>query len=406
MMLWKSLSLKVSLTKALFGRTMHLESVGSLVRLYDMNNVAWHQLWFECIATWATRNEDFVRALAQHGKIDPEAVSLARRLRCASCERARRPLPPRPTSLKTTGAFNDKVCLDFVFLHDSNGDKHNYLHILDPAGAYNVFVWIPSRQPGIVLDTFTMAWASWAGFPKAVWTDRDGGFEAEFAEGLKQAGTEQDAIAAEAHWQAGEVESYNRAFKYAANKLIDEKQFVGEEQMKMLGAMVSSAMNDRIRTCGASPNQWLFGRNPRAPDDLLSPDGKIEALRGLDADEQLRLRNYVRAQADIALAQYRTDEALRKAVLRQGRPTRLTYEPGELVAFWRQVKKKKGKILQPGWFKGTIVGPHKGEDRPGQSNYWVTSGGKLILVSREQLRPTYGTERWRIQDADLQGLFG
>ena len=112
----------------------------------------------------------------------------------------------------------------------------------------------------------------------------------------------------------------------------------------------------------------------------------------------------MRAQADAALSQFRIDDALRKAVLRQGRPTRLSYEPGELVAFWRHVKKKKGKILQPGWFRGTIVGPHKGDGSPGQSNYWVTSGGRLILVSKEQLRPTYGTERWRIQDADLENI--
>ena len=60
------------------------------------------------------------------------------------------------------------------------------------------------------------------------------------------------------------------------------------------------AMNDKVRTCGASPNQWLFGRNPRVPEDLLSPDGRLEALRGLDQDKQLRLRSYVRAQADAA----------------------------------------------------------------------------------------------------------
>ena len=350
------------------------------------------------------RNEDFVRALAQHGKVDPEAVALARRLRCASCERTKKPLPPRPTSLKAVGSFNDRVCLDFVFIHDANQVKHNFLHILDPAGGFNVFVWVPSRRPDVVFDAFTTSWASWAGYPRSAWMDQDGGFEAEFAEGLRQAGTEIDTSAAEAHWQNGQVESYNRAFRFVANKLIDERQFVGEEQMKMMGALVSASMNDKIRTCGASPNQWLFGKSPRMPEDILSPDGQLEALQGLDHDQQLRLRTFVRAQADVLLSQYRIDGALRKAVLRQGRPTRLSYEPGELVAFWRQIKKKKGKILQPGWFRGTIVGPHKGDNSPGQSNYWVTSGGRLILVSKEQLRPTYGTERWKIQEGELQQL--
>ena len=172
--------------------------------------------------------------------------------------------------------------------------------------------------------------------------------------------------------------------------------------MQLLGSLVGAAMNEKVRTCGASANQWLFGRNPRVAEDLLSPDGQLDALRGLDQDEELRLRTYIRSQADVLISQFKIDDALRKAVLRQGRPSRLTYEPGELVAFWRQVKKKKGKLLQPGWFRGTIVGPHKGDDS--QNNYWVTSGGKLILVSKEQLRPTFGTERWKIDEQALQGL--
>eukprot|EP00913_Durusdinium_trenchii_P008023 g7523.t1 len=196
--------------------------------------------------------------------------------------------------------------------------------------------------------------------------------------------------------------AFNRAFRYTANKIIDDKQLAGDIDMQLLGSLVGAAMNEKVRTCGASANQWLFGRNPRVAEDLLSPDGQLDALRGLDQDEELRLRTYIRSQADVLISQFKIDDALRKAVLRQGRPSRLTYEPGELVAFWRQVKKKKGKLLQPGWFRGTIVGPHKGDDS--QNNYWVTSGGKLILVSKEQLRPTFGTERWKIDEQALQGL--
>lgn len=350
------------------------------------------------------RNEDFVRALVQSDKIEAEAIALARRLRCATCERTRRPLPPSPTSLKAMGAFNDRLCLDFVFLHDIKGEKHNYLHILDPAGGFNVFAWIASRKPDDVFDTFTTVWASWAGYPRSLWTDRDGSFEAEFEEKMQRLNVEKDSTAAEAHWQAGEVEAYNRAFRYVAERLIDEHQFAGESSMKQLGAMVGAAMNDKVRTSGASANQWVFGKNPRMPEDLLSPDGKIDAIRGLDQDEQLRLRNYVRATADALLSQYRTDEALRAAVNRIGRPSRKNYEAGELVAFWRDVKRRKGKLLKPGWFRGTIVGPHKGTEEGSQSNYWVTSSGKLILVSKEQLRPTFGTERWAIQEDDLQGI--
>ena len=302
------------------------------------------------------------------------------------------------------GAFNDRVCLDFVYLHDIEGTKHSFLHILDPAGGFNVFTWVPSRDPEVIFEAFTTTWASWAGYPRSLWTDRDGAFEGDFEDKVQRLGIAKDSIPAEAHWQAGEIEAFNRAFRYVAEKIIDENQFAGELHMKMLAAMVGSAMNDKVRTCGASANQWVFGKNPRIPEDLLSPDGQIDAIRGLDQDEQLRIRNYVRSHADMLLAQFRTDEALRTAVHRIGRPTRQNYEAGELVAFWRNVKKKKGKILKPGWFRGIVIGPHKGTEAGNQSNYWITSGGRLILVSKEQLRPTFGTERWAIDEEALQQI--
>ena len=62
------------------------------------------------------------------------------------------------------------------------------------------------------------------------------------------------------------------------------------------------------------------------------------------------------------------------------------------MAFWRNIK-KKGKLLRPGWYRGTIIGPHKGTEEGNQNNYWVASNGKLILVSKEQLRPTYTAPR-------------
>ena len=348
------------------------------------------------------RNEDFVRALAQHGKVQPEAVLLARRLRCATCERTKKPSPPRPTSFKMTGSFNSRICMDFVYLKDANAETHIFLHVLEPNGAFNVFYPVNSRDPLEVFNAFSTVWASWAGYPQHLWVDKDGAFEGEFLDRMQRLGVDVDNPAAEAHWQAGEVETYNRAFRYVANKIIDEQQLAGKADMMMLAAEVGQSMNDKVRTSGASANQWVFGKNPQIPVDLLSPDGKIEALQGVSQDEELRRRTWARAAADAKLSEFRINEALRNAVLRLPRPPRTLYEPGELVAFWRNAKVRKGKRLPAGWHRATVIGPHKGDER--QNNYWVTSGGKCILVSKEQLRPAYGTELWRVQEEDLQGL--
>ena len=84
------------------------------------------------------------------------------------------------------------------------------------------------------------------------------------------------------------------------------------------------------------------------------------------------------------------------------RPPRHHYEAGDLVAFWRSAKMRKGKRVPPGWFRATVAGPHKGDES--QSNFWVTSGGRCILVSKEQLRPAFGTELWRVQEHDLEKI--
>ena len=350
------------------------------------------------------RKEDFVRALAQQDRLDPEVLVLARRLRCATCERTKRPLPPRPTSLKSTPAFNTKLSLDFVYLHDKDDTKFNYLHILDPAGGFNVFALVKSREPLDAFEAFVTSWANWAGFPDYMRLDRDGSFEGLFWEKLTDLGVELDYIPAEAHWQAGDVEAFNRVFRYTANKLIDEYEIRGEADMRALGASVAASLNDKVRMCGASANQWVFGKSPTVPGDLLDMDGKIAALHGLQRDEQLRLRNQVRGRADALISEYRINEALQRAVTRQGRPPRQRYEPGELIAYWRNIKKRKGKILQPGWFRGTVIGPQKGQEDGQQSNYWVSANGRCILVSMEQMRPAFGTELWPVGEEDLQWL--
>ena len=270
---------------------------------------------------------DLTRALVQEGNVETEAIELSRRLKCAVCERSRRPKIPRPTSFKVIGAFNSKLCMDFVHLPDIQGNQHQFLHILEPNGSFNVFYPSPTREPGAVWDLFTLLWASWAGYPKYLWVDKDGGFQAEFLERIRSMGTIVDNPPAEAHWQAGdsEVEAYNRAFKEVGKKLVDEMALEGDRDMKTLACAVAAALNDKVRSSGCSAYQWVFGRNPEIPEDVLSPDGKFEALQAMELDDELRKRAIIRAQADEKLSAYRLNEAVRTAILRKAHPIRESY---------------------------------------------------------------------------------
>lgn len=178
--------------------------------------------------------------------------------------------------------------------------------------------------------------------------------------------------------------------------------------MRTLACAVGAAMNDRIRSAGCSAYQWVFGKSPVLPQDILSPDGKFEALQAMELDDELKKRARTRALADEKLSAYRLNEAVRTAILRKSHPAKELYHPGELVAFWREAKYRQGKKGQKGkripasWYRGTIIGPHKGDSSVKQSNYWVASGGRCVLVAREQLRPAFGTELWPVHEHILQ----
>ncbi|CAE7586371.1 RE1 [Symbiodinium natans] len=347
------------------------------------------------------RAEDFTRALAQNYRVSPEAISLSRRLRCATCERTKRPHPPRPSSLKMTGPFNSRVCLDFVHLHDADKEGHWFLHIVEPNGSFNVFYPVESRNPEHVFETFCNIWASWAGWPDAILVDQDGGFGAYFAEQLVNVGTEIEHIAAEAHWQAGQVETFNRAFRYAAAKLIDEHHITGRLGMKMLASSVGASMNDRVRTSGCSANEWVFGKHPKVPVDLLSPDGKLQALQGMDADQELRLRQQIRASADAKLAEFSVNQSLSKAILRLEEFLDIRAEvpdgeagaPGEVIPFFDDNIEDAPNEL-PGLDAQAAAG--EGEHREGDGplpERYEHGTGSLCGSDRTQPSPTAREDR-------------
>ena len=76
-----------------------------------------------------------------------------------------------------------------------------------------------------------------------------------------------------------------------------------------------------VRQCGASPNQWTFGKDPHIPGDLLDVTASGGSLLNPTADEELQKRIAVRASADKALIEWRTSEAIRRSVPRANRGT-------------------------------------------------------------------------------------
>ena len=238
-------------------------------------------------------------------------------------------------------------------------------------------------------------WWSWAGLPTRIWCDRDGAFAGSFVQELERLGVEVEKIPAEAHWQAARIENANRTLKHIWTKIADEHQLAGTTGHLLTVTSGDTAYNSGVRQCGASPNQWTFGKDPQIPGDLLDITASGGSLMNPSADQELQKRIAVRASADKALIEWRTSEAIRRSVLRATRGTPESYEPGERVAFWRNQRVRKGKRIAPRYVVGNVLGQGRGD------NMWISSGGNCISVAKEQLRKAYGTELWIPEDDDI-----
>ena len=82
-------------------------------------------------------------------------------------------------------------------------------------------------------------------------------------------------------------------------------------------------------------------------------------------------------------------------------------QAGDRVAFWRQARRNRGGVgyAHAGYQMGTFS--HYDPGLAGRSqgkNVWVVSGGRLLLVSREQLRRAVGFEQWDPSAEDIAAL--
>ena len=92
-----------------------------------------------------------------------------------------------------------------------------------------------------------------------------------------------------------------------------------------------------IQNYGYTPHQFVVGKNPTVPGDLLNePLHVIPATAGL-LDSEIQEAQSVRASAREAVVELQDDRALRQALLARPRVSQ-DFRAGELVAYWRQQK--------------------------------------------------------------------
>ena len=89
-----------------------------------------------------------------------------------------------------------------------------------------------------------------------------------FSSILEKGGASFKLIAADAHWQLGKCEVHGGWFARVLDRILSEHSPSNREEWT---ECVSAAhcKNQLIQVYGMTPSQFVFGRNPRIPENLL-----------------------------------------------------------------------------------------------------------------------------------------
>ena len=151
---------------------------------------------------------------------------------------------------------------------------HMFLGILNEGTDLHVRPLLKDRSQEALWDTLRESWFTPFGPPEAFLLDKEGGLDSDFfGDKCSDLGVSVRMVPADAHFQAGKIESQNYALKRILRKTIDQSQCVGPQMMKVAAIFACQAKSSLVRRSGVSVHMHAFGREVRLPGALLSgPD--------------------------------------------------------------------------------------------------------------------------------------
>ena len=346
-------------------------------------------------------NSDLVRIL-KHGHASEQALQLARELQCPFCESHAKPHAALPSKPSQVVGFNNQIGIDVKHLPGwKPNQKIRALNIVDTASSFQrVIPFFESETSSLLWKLVQDHWLSWAGPPKEIMLDPKATNLGEpLVIPLEKLGVHVRPIAAEAHYQLGKVESHGGWFERVLKKVLDEHSPSTKEEW-LECVIQAHVKNQMIQNHGVTPCQYIFGRNPDIPSDLLSEPQSIIATTAATHDEALAKSQAIRTSARKAVLELQDNRTLRVALLARPR-TSLEYPPGSLVAYWRNQKWVQGKLIQGGQWHGTaVVIGNVGR------NIVIAHRKHVLRVAPEQLRPATSEEKQLLgtPQGDLLGI--
>ena len=345
-------------------------------------------------------NSALVRVL-KNGGANQQALDLARDFTCPVCETQKKPSPAHPAQTHRVTEFNKRVGLDVKYLPGwLPNQKFPALNVVDYASSFQMVIPLPEKRETAesLRRAFQERWVSWAGQPAELVLDpAQTNLSDAFTVPQELAGSIVHSTAAEAHWQLGKVEVHGGWFARVLAKVLED--CTPNTYERWLECVVGAhSKNELIQVYGMTPAQFVFGRNPRVPQDLLNePLDLIPATASL-YEESIARTVAVRQAARKAVLELQDDKALRASLA--ARPRKLTvFQAGDAVAYWRTQKSVQGVIERGGrWYGPAIVLGYVGQ------NLVVIHKKQIFRCAPEQVRPATSEERSLLDTPRLELL--
>ena len=346
-------------------------------------------------------NNHLVRIL-KHGGASETALKCARDFSCDLCRANSAPKPALPAQVHRTTEFNALVGLDVKFL---TGWKINQkipaVNMVDYASGFQMMVPLFAKETSeSIKRCFQERWISWAGVPQEVVVDPAKTMISEaLTTAFEQIGITIKITAAEAHWQLGKTEVHGGWFNKVLEKVIQECAPTSQDEW-IACVNASHCKNQLIQVYGMTPAQFVFGRNPRIPENLLDePLAVVPATTSL-YNQQIARQIEIRQTARRSLIELQDDRALRRALAARPR-VQPVFRPGMYVAYWRSQKWKQGTLDHHGqWYGPALVLGTVGR------NLVIVHKRQILRCAPEQMRPSTQDELQLVEtpDMDLLGI--
>ncbi|CAK0861813.1 unnamed protein product [Prorocentrum cordatum] len=330
------------------------------------------------------------------GKATALALKAARLFVCESCRRVQRPSIPRPSQLPRVDEFNVLLAMDCFENVDSAGNNWEFLGIMCMGTNFHVVCLLEDTHKNPMASEvrkfYELCWVSWAGQPEeAIMVDRARSFLGEFADYLEQEGVRLDSAALASPWHIGKMERHDGIWNSMLTRVVHDKQVAGLEEMRTAVTECNRAKNTLARRAGFSPYLWVLGRDVRLPASLAD-DAEVERVgeqvAAATPGSHFARKVEIRTQCRMAFIQTDTEDRLRRAELRQIRPTRGPFVVGQWVLFYDQAQPAKHRPEHPDNWRGLarVIG------HEGRHGVWLAFRGLTVLASPEHLAAATGHE--------------